>query len=249
MKNASNKIIAHRGDNTNYPENTYAAIESALLAGAAFVEFDIQMNADNSIVVFHDENFKRMSGNALSIFDASDEILKTLSIHQAEKFADKHYPTYVSFLEEVLVLLKKFPDATFFIEVKSMSLKHWGLEVVMEKLLSILKGYSKNIIIISFSVEALEYVKQHSTIKTGLVFNQYLTKYREIANKLKPEYMFCPYTDFPDSGFWQGTWEWVVYSINDPQMAKKWLARDEIDYIETDDIKRLLGNNDKEDKK
>ncbi|WP_299874811.1 glycerophosphodiester phosphodiesterase family protein [uncultured Cocleimonas sp.] len=235
-----NKIIAHRGDNTNHPENTYAAIESALLAGALFVEFDIQMNADKSIVVFHDEDFKRMSGDDRSLFDTTDESLRTLSIHEPNQFANEHYPTYISYLDDILVLLKSFPKATFLVEVKVKSLEHWGLETVMEKLFTKLKPYSENIIVISFSVAALEYVRQHSKIRIGLVFNQYIAKHKEIANKLKPEYMLCPYKSFPESGYWQGTWEWMVYSINDIENAKKWLAKEGISYIETDDIRLLL---------
>ena len=237
-----NKIVAHRGDNTNHPENTYAAIESALLAGALFVEFDIQMNADHSIIVFHDEDFKRMSGENLSIFDATDETLRMLSIHEPKKFSNKHYPTYIPFLDDILALLINFPAATFLVEVKIMSLKHWGLETVMKKLLAKLKPYNDRIIVISFSKAALEYVRQHSNMKIGLVFNQYIAKHQEMANKLKPEYMLCPYAIFPESDSWQGSWEWMVYSINDIKLAEKWLAKDEISYIETDDINLLLGN-------
>lgn len=241
-----NKIIAHRGDNINHPENTYVAIEAALLAGALFVEFDIQMNADNNIIVFHDEDFKRMSGDNLSIFDATDETLRTLSIHEPNRFSNQHYPTYISFLDDILVLLKNFPEATFLVEIKIMSLKYWGLETVMKKLLSKLKPYSDNIIVISFSVGALEYVRQHSNMKIGLVFNLYIAKHQEIAYKLKPEYMICPYSIFPETDSWQGPWEWVVFTINDIKVAKRWLAKDEISYIETDDINLLLGNNYKE---
>ncbi len=241
-----NRIIAHRGDNTNHPENTYAAIEAALVAGALFVEFDIQMNADNSIVVFHDEDFKRMSGKNLSIFETTNETLRTLSIHEPGQFSNQHYPTYISYLDDILALLKNFPEATFLVEVKIMSLEYWGLETVMKKLLSKLKPYNDNIIVITFSPAALEYVRQHSDMKIGLVFKQYLSKYREIANKLKPDYMLCPYKIFPESDSWQGPWQWMVYTINDIETARKWLAKEKISYIETDDINLLLGNKHKE---
>jgi len=245
MKNSMNKnrIIAHRGDNTNHPENNYASIKAALVAGALFVEFDIQMNADKSIIVFHDEDFKRMSGKKLSVFDTTDETLRTLSIHEPEQFSNEHYPTYVSYLDDILALLKNFPKATFLVEVKIKSLKHWGVETVMKKLLSKLKNYSDNTTVISFSVAALEYVRQHSNMEIGLVFNKYLSRHQEIANKLQPEYMLCPYTIFPEQNSWQGPWEWMVYTINDTKTAKIWLAKDEISYIETDDISLFIGNN------
>ncbi len=241
-----NRIIAHRGDNTNHPENNYASIKAALVAGALFVEFDIQMNADKSIIVFHDEDFKRMSGKNLSVFDTTDETLTTLSIHEPEQFSNEHYPTYISYLDDILALLKNFPKSIFLVEVKIKSLEYWGVETVMKKLLSKLKNYSDNIIVISFSVAALEYVRKHSNMKIGLVFNQHPDIHQKIANKLNPEFMLCPYTIFPETDSWQGPWEWMVYTINDINMAKKWLAKDEISYVETDDINLLLGNNYKE---
>ncbi len=235
-----NKIIAHRGDNTNHPENTYAAIEAALIAGALFVEFDVQMNADKNIIVFHDEDFQRMSEKNLSVFNTTDETLRTLSIHEPEQFFNEHYPTYISYLDDILVLLKSFPEATFLVEVKVKSLEYWGVEIVMKKLLSSLRKYSDNIIVISFSVAALKYVRKHSSIKVGLVFKQEPAKHQEIATKLKPEYMLCPYSIFPETNLWEGPWEWVVYTINDIKLAMKWLAKDEVSYIETDDIGLLL---------
>ena len=58
------KLIAHRGDNTNHPENTLIAIETALKAGAVAFEFDVQMTADHSLVVFHDDDVSRMTGKS-----------------------------------------------------------------------------------------------------------------------------------------------------------------------------------------
>ena len=241
-----NRVIAHRGDNTNHPENTYASIEAALITGALFVEFDVQMNADKSIIVFHDEDFIRMSGKNISIFDTKDEYLRTLSIHEPEQFSNEHYPTYISYLDDILALLDNFPKATFLVEVKSKSLEHWGVEIFMGKLLSKLKNHSSNITVISFNVAALEYVRQHSNIKIGLVFDEYLSRHQEIAYKLKPEYMLCPYKIFPETNSWKGSWEWMVYTINDIKLAKKWLAKDEISFIETDDISLFLDNDQKD---
>lgn len=52
-------IIAHRGASVDAPENTLAAFEAALDAGADGVEFDVQLAADGVPVVIHDETLKR----------------------------------------------------------------------------------------------------------------------------------------------------------------------------------------------
>ncbi len=47
-------IVAHRGAPTERSENTLAAFEAALDAGAAAVEFDVRVTADGQAVVIHD---------------------------------------------------------------------------------------------------------------------------------------------------------------------------------------------------
>jgi glycerophosphoryl diester phosphodiesterase len=48
------KIIAHRGDTTNHPENTLSAFVSALGNGADGIELDVRMTHDDALVVHHD---------------------------------------------------------------------------------------------------------------------------------------------------------------------------------------------------
>jgi len=52
-------IVAHRGAPTERPENTLAAFEAALDAGARAVEFDVRTTADGHAVVIHDPALDR----------------------------------------------------------------------------------------------------------------------------------------------------------------------------------------------
>ena len=52
-------IVAHRGAPTERPENTLAAFDAALDAGAAAVEFDVRVTADGQAVVIHDARLDR----------------------------------------------------------------------------------------------------------------------------------------------------------------------------------------------
>jgi glycerophosphoryl diester phosphodiesterase len=237
-----NRIIAHRGDNTNYPENSYAAIKAALQAGAHYVEFDLQMNADKTLIVFHDDDFLRMANNPSSVFETSDHQLKGISAHQPGKFSEQYYPTPIPNLDEVLHLFKHYPKARAMIEVKVQSLDFWGLETVMKKLLTSLEDFAEQAIVISYSKEALVYTQSNSTHETGLVFNQYITKHQQIANQIKPDYMICPVDIIPHQAVWKGSWQWVVYSINEVSLTKQLFKRGDIDMIETDDIRLLLNS-------
>lgn len=236
----ADRLIAHRGDNTNYPENSYAGIEAALKAGAKYVEFDLQMNADKTLIVFHDDDFVRMADNDVSLFETNDAALKKISVHEPDKFFKQYYPTRVPHLDEVIELFKAYPEAKALVEIKVQSLEYWGLETVMKKLLASLKVITRQAIVISFSAEALLYTQEYSSMEVGLVFNQYLKKHLETGMKIKPEYMICPYKIVPEKVLWKGDWKWMIYTINEVKDAKEWLNRGDIDFIETDDINLLL---------
>lgn len=53
------EIIAHRGFSAEAPENTIAALEAGLDAGADAVEFDLHTASDGTPVLLHDEKLNR----------------------------------------------------------------------------------------------------------------------------------------------------------------------------------------------
>ena len=59
---ASPLIVAHRGDSSNAPENTAAAIRLGIEAKADLIEFDVRNTADGELVLFHDGDLKRFTG-------------------------------------------------------------------------------------------------------------------------------------------------------------------------------------------
>ncbi len=52
--------IAHRGDSTTAPENTFEAVKAAVDFGCEGVEIDVRLTKDNKIVLMHDEFIDRM---------------------------------------------------------------------------------------------------------------------------------------------------------------------------------------------
>jgi glycerophosphoryl diester phosphodiesterase len=56
-------VISHRGDAIEHRENTLAAIRSAMDQGAHAVEVDVQLSADGTAVLAHDETFERVWGD------------------------------------------------------------------------------------------------------------------------------------------------------------------------------------------
>ena len=89
--------FAHRGLHNNHlPENSLMAFEKAVEAGVG-IELDIQMTADNEIVVFHDDNLVRING--------SDTKIKDLSLSQLRKLELFGSGQTIPTLSEVLELV------------------------------------------------------------------------------------------------------------------------------------------------
>lgn len=62
-------VTAHRGASTVAPENTLAAFQAAIDAGADAIEFDVRLSADGAVVVFHDSDFRRIAGDPRAVVD------------------------------------------------------------------------------------------------------------------------------------------------------------------------------------
>ncbi len=97
-------IIGHRGAGGVAPENTRAAIEQAILAGAQWVEIDVQETADGEVVVIHDSDLMKIAGVDLKVWDASVEGITSIDIGTSfhPKFHDERVPK----LQEILELCK-----------------------------------------------------------------------------------------------------------------------------------------------
>ena len=67
-------IIAHRGDSAAFPENTLAAFDAAVAAGADGIELDLQATRDGVPIVHHDATLRRLGGGARSVgsFDLAE---------------------------------------------------------------------------------------------------------------------------------------------------------------------------------
>ena len=112
IKNKKNLIIAHRGESYDAPENTLAAINLAWQRNADAVEIDIQLSADNQIVVIHDLNTKRIGNRNKKVKKQTLAELKELEAgkHKGEKWKDEKIPTLSEVLETCLLYTSDAAD-------------------------------------------------------------------------------------------------------------------------------------------
>lgn len=73
-------IIGHRGASAVAPENTIAAFEAAINAGADGIEFDVRLSRDRVPVVIHDDTLYRTSGVRRRVADLSARELEQFDV-------------------------------------------------------------------------------------------------------------------------------------------------------------------------
>jgi len=234
------QLVAHRGFLRRCPENTWLGLEAALKAGACWLEFDIQMCADGRFVLLHDADFSRTANRPLSLFTCTASQTQQISVHEPQRFGPAFAPLAPPLLDEVLQRLAAFPACRAMVEIKQESLQHWGLGKVMDALLRALEPFHAGCVLISYSREALRYARQHSAIDIGWVLQRYDDTHRAEAQALRPEFLICNQDKIAaQQALWPGNWQWMLYDIEQPQLALDWASRG-ASLIETADIGAML---------
>jgi glycerophosphoryl diester phosphodiesterase len=145
------EIIAHRGASYIAPENTVAAADLAWELGSDAVEVDIHMSLDNKIIVIHDANTKRTTGEDHTIKSTSSEILRKLD---AGSFKDPSYRgEKIPFLEEIIQTIPEGKELV--VEIKC------GTEILPYLQETILKhGKDKKFVFIAFNLATITETKK-----------------------------------------------------------------------------------------
>lgn len=113
-------ILAHRGLVTEYQENTLPAVQAAIDdPHCDGTEFDVFLTKDNKVVLFHDENMKRLTGVDRSIYDMTWDELKNIQVLPKIEVDGgmRQYakPERIPLLEEVLETMK---GKDFFVDIE-----------------------------------------------------------------------------------------------------------------------------------
>jgi glycerophosphoryl diester phosphodiesterase len=177
--------IGHRGAPAICPENTMLSFQTAIERGADGLEMDIRQCKD-SLVIFHDEDLKRIAG--------VDVKLKDINLSDLEKY---NIPS----LHDVL---KRFApqNILLFLELKELDIAEQAAGVVRQYVQE--NNAEERVIIIGFLKEAYKIAKKHAPeIKHGINIDLYAENnvseediLKEItkAVELKPDYILPHYS-------------------------------------------------------
>ena len=137
-------IITHRGihDNINIYENTLEAFKLSIKKGYA-IELDVRMTKDKQIVVFHDNNTKRLTKKDLIVEENTYQELNNQNI------------LHIPLLIEVLKLVNG--KAPLLIEIKPTK-KDYELAT---NLMTILNNYEGKYAIQSFNPKVLYWFRKN----------------------------------------------------------------------------------------
>ncbi len=233
-------LVAHRGLMETYPENTLISLESAILSGADYIEFDVQCTADGQLVMLHDTELMRTTGINGNIFEMSYSELKNIRAHEPERFSLAFFNQHIPLLKDVVKLLRQYPHVTAFVEIKEETLERYGINQIIPNLLKTLNTIHSQCVIISFDEKAIEYTQKNSDFLTGWVLHDYNKTNHDIAKKLMPDYLIANYLKLPeDADPWPGDWNWMVYDITDPELALHYASHN-VSLIETRYVSRML---------
>lgn len=160
-------VYAHRGARGYAPENTMAAFQKAFELKAEGIELDVQMTADNQIVICHDHDIDRTSNGHGLICDQTVEQLKQHDFGSwfGPEFAGETIPT----LEEFLVWFQD-TGMVLNIEIKNGPVIYKGIE---EQVVAAIEKHRihDRVLISSFYHPSLLRVKRlKPSLKTGALF-------------------------------------------------------------------------------
>ncbi len=165
----STTVTAHRGGAQFAPENTMDAIRYSIENGADYVEIDVQLTKDGTVILLHDDNLRRTTGYNGFAYKMNYEDIRKLDAgsHYSASFSDAYVPTF----EEVLNECKGKINLN--IELKKTGKTKYEL---VDKVLELIDNYEMTgqCVITSTTYSYLRYVKQKSPqLRTGLISNSF----------------------------------------------------------------------------
>jgi len=235
------QVVAHRGFSRLYPENTLLSMEQALRHGACYLECDIQLTKDKLPVLLHDSDLLRLTGTKSSIFELDYQQALKFPVTYPDKFGAQYAGQCIPLLSDFIELLQRWPDRKAFIEVKRASIRQFGREYTVQKILDVVECIKDKVIMISFDSETIQLIHDQASWHTGWVIDEWTSSNIEIAKELQPEFLFVDAECVPHDldRLPEAAWIWALYEIDDPNIANDWITKG-ASFIETNDIAGIL---------
>lgn len=129
-------VVGHRGMVTYAPDNTYEGVQDAFDNGADAAEIDIRYTADKQIVCFHNND---LSGATIQQLDNPTKRIEEYTLEELKQFTLRFATGHIyknakiPTLQEILNVVKQYPDKILVIEFKDFLVDPQHLNSVLEE--------------------------------------------------------------------------------------------------------------------
>lgn len=235
------RLVAHRGQQFTFPENTLESIQQAICCGASAVEFDVQMTADHVPVICHNSSLLKTAGIDINITKANHTDLKDICVGEKSRFAEQYLSVTLPSLQDMVNMLKGTPHVLVFVELKNESVEVFGIECFVKQVLKQLAPVQEHCVVIADNLQALLTLRQQSTIPLGWIVHRWHSDDLKLAKESEVDYMVInhKYITAQHYDFVRDDWSWMVYHTNDAHEALA-LFNLGVELVETNDICSLL---------
>ncbi len=142
------RLGGHRGNPSQFPENTMKSFRSAIDAGCDLIECDVHLSSDGRLVVIHDHTLERTTNGHGLVRDHTAAELRKLDAGDGE---------HIPLLHDVIELA--LGKVGLVIEIKQLPIVYEGLE---EKLVNMLRqlGAVEECAVVSFHHPAIRKLRE-----------------------------------------------------------------------------------------
>lgn len=115
-------IMGHRGDPGQAPENTMQSLKAALEVGVDLLESDVRMTRDEELILFHDDDMDRTTGESGPVGERTLEELRQMDFgkmftHDGVTYPFRNKGMTVLTLREAF---EEFQDVKFNLDIKDL---------------------------------------------------------------------------------------------------------------------------------
>ena len=224
MRIKANQLVAHRGYQHRFPENSLLAIHAAIQAGAVNIEIDVQLNDQREVILFHDSEMERITGQQGCIHSMATAQLSDYYCSEPHRLGSAFSSNSITLLADLLPLIKRFPQVNFFIELKEESIARYGVDVCLASMQLVLQNDMSTIILISFSEPAVTMAKSFGFLQTALVIRDWGQR-NLLTARTQADYIFVNHQRIGRTERIEANVPVILYEIGDVLLAENYLSR------------------------
>ena len=216
------KIYAHRGNQSEFPENSLPAFKSAIELGVDGIECDVHLSKDGQAIIIHDETINRTSTGNGEIKNMTLADIKAVRLLNPDNSpSEEEIPTLSEMLDEFDNL--KF-DGELNIELKTDQHAYEGIEALVKELVEA-KPRTYKIIYSSFNWTSIQRMTQlQPNAELALLIAEPLLAYQHLIPSFDPQAL---HVDFKLVDHFEEAYETTLplrlWTVNETTELEKWL--------------------------